>query len=331
MTVTDDTELKLGMSVKVLGTVASDYSTGVATSVESEADVLGTVSNLNAAAGTLQVQGLAITTDSEPVYEGVAALSGLVNGDAVKVYGQVWFDALNGNQVRASRIEKLSVAPSALVLSGTISLLDKTNQQVSLGNLTVHYNGAMFTGGVDASNISNGMVVRVRSTGAPVSGALAATSIKLWYPMALADNAPLSVDGVIGSFTAPNSFKVLGYAVDASNATISGGTSSTLTNGVKVEAAGVLHNGVLVANSVRIRQVPGTPGPARFTATGPIVLYNASTSTFKVQGQSIDASSNSVTFSGGTRAQLANQVKVTVVGSQVSNGVLIADSITFTP
>jgi hypothetical protein len=117
--------------------------------------------------------------------------------------------------------------------------------------------------------------------------------------------------------------------VDASNATISGGTSGTLANGVKVEATGVLHNGVLVGSSIRIRQVPGTPGPARYTATGPIVLYNSANYTFKVQGQSIDASSNSVTFSGGTRAQLANQVKVTVVGSQVTNGVLMADTITF--
>jgi hypothetical protein len=324
-TLLDDTELRLGMSVKVTGTVSADFSTGVASSVESEVDARGQVSNLNVSAGSMQVQGLNITTDPETVYDGVAGLGSLANGDWVKVYGQV----SGSDPLRASRIEKLSSAPSGLVISGAISQLDKTHQQFTLGNLTINYASAAFTGAIDANSISNGMVVRVRSSTAPVAGVLTASSIKLWYPLTLVEGAPLSVDGVIGAYAAPNSFKVLGYSVDASSATVSGGTASTLANGVKVEVTGLVHSGILVASSVVIRQVPGVAGPARYTATGPIVQF-VSASSFKVQGQAIDAS-GSVTYSGGTQAQLANQVKVTVVGSHVVNGVLIADTVTFNP
>ena len=326
LSLTDDTDLKLGMSVKVTGTVSTDFSTGTASSVESEVDARGQVSNISAAAGTLQLQGLDINTDSETVYDGVTGIAGLSNGDWVKVYGQAW----GSGQLRASRIEKLLVVPSGLVLSGTISQLDKINQRFVLGdlnsnNLTINYGAAAFTGAIDASSISNGMVVRVRSSTAPVAGVLGASSIKLWYPLTLVDNAPLSVDGVIGNYSGVNSFKVLGYSVDASGATVTGGTVSTLAiGGVKVEVTGLVHNGILVASSVQIRQVPGTPGHARYTATGPIVQF-VSASSFKVQGQAINASG----VSAGIQAQLANKVKVQVVGSSVVNGVLIADSVTF--
>lgn len=322
---TDDSSLKLGMSVKVLGTVSSDGSTGVASSVESQADAQGPVSNLNATTGSFGLHGLAVSTDSETVFDGITGLASLANGDWVKVYGQAW----GTGQLRASRIEKLTTAATP-ILSGTVSSLDTVQQTFAIAGQTVAYSGASFAGTLSAASLQNGMVVRVRSNTAPSGGVIAASSIALWYPLPTTEAAPLSVAGTITNYQSMGSFQVLGYAIDASAALLTGGPTSAVGNGVKVEAVGVLRNGVLVASKLALRQIPGTPGIARFIATGPVANY-VSLANFKVQGQAVDAS-GTVTFNGGTAAQLANRaVRVTVEGAQVLNGVLVANTVTFLP
>lgn len=321
----DESALKLGMSVKVTGSLEPDFLSGTAISVESALDARGPVSNLNAVAGTLQIQGLDVSTDSETVFEGVADLTGLSNGDWVKVYGQTW----GAGSIRASRIEKLG-APATLVLSGSVSGLNTSSQTFSLGNLSIQYGTAVFSGGVTASTLGNGALVRVRATTVATGGVLAATSIQAWYPLALTNNNALSVAGVITNFASLTSFHVLGYPVDASTAQVTGGPATAFGNGVKVEVAGLVQGGVLKASKIKIRQIPGTGGPANFTVTGPVGHF-VSVSSFKVQGQPVDASGSGVIFSGGTSSSLANALKVTVVGAKVVSGVLIADTVTFTP
>jgi hypothetical protein len=327
LTLGDDAALQLGMSVKVLGTLSTDRSSGVATSVESQAEAQGEVSGLNPAAGTFRVEGLDVSTDSETIYQGITALSQLANGDWVKLYGQAW----GNGELRASRIEKVS-ASAARVLSGTVGSLNTTAKTFVLGNHTVSYALATFSGALTASTLQDGQVVRVRSSSAPVLGVLTASRIGLWYPLPTTESAPLSVAGIVTNFTSLSStFKVLGYSVNASGAQLTGGTVAALGNGVKVEATGTLQNGVVVASKLALRQIPGTPGIARFTASGPVTNF-VSAADFKVQGQSVNASGMAVTFSGGTVGQLSTRaVKVTVVGSQVLNGVLVADTVTFVP
>lgn len=323
----DDAALKLGMTVKVMGSLEPDFLTGTATKVESGIDARGPISNLDSAAGTFKIQGLEVSTDSETIFEGVANLAGLSNTDWVKVYGQAW----GAGFIRASRIEKLSAA-STLILSGSVSSLDKTSQTFSLGNLTIQYGAAKFLGGVDASSLANGVLVRVRTTAAAAGGVLAVSSIQAWYPLPLTDSNALSVSGVITNYSSRSTFQVLGYAVDASTPTtlVTGGPASAMGNGVKVEVAGIVQSGVLKATKIKIRQIPGTGGPANFTATGPIGQF-VSASSFLVQGQPVDASGSGVTFSGGTSSNLKNAAKVTVVGESVVSGVLIAKTVTFTP
>jgi len=326
LNVVDDSALKLGMSVKVLGTVSADSSTGTASSVESQAEAQGQVSSLNAAAGTFSVEGLSVSTDTETIFDGVTALAQLANGDWVKVYGQAW----GAGQLRASRIEKIS-ASATRVLSGAVSGLNTAQQTFALGNYTVAYGSASFGGTLSAGTLQNGQVVRVRSSTGPTGSLLTASRLELWYPLPTTEAAPISVDGLITNYLSRGSFQVLGYAIDGSTAQLTGGPLSAVGNGVKVEATGTLHNGVLVAAKLALRQIQGTPGTARFTATGPVTSF-VSAASFKVQGQQVNASGGSVTFSGGTAAQLtAAAGKVTVVGSQVTNGVLIADTVTFLP
>ncbi|MGH6626725.1 MAG: hypothetical protein ACRECD_09315 [Burkholderiaceae bacterium] len=48
-----------------------------------------------------------------------------------------------------------------------------------------------------------------------------------------------------------------------------------------------------------------------------------------MQGEPVDASGSGVVFSNGNASNLADGTRVTVTGSQVVNGVLIANQVTF--
>ncbi len=54
-----------------------------------------------------------------------------------------------------------------------------------------------------------------------------------------------------------------------------------------------------------------------------------SAANFRVQGEPVDASGSGVVFSNGNASNLADGTRVTVTGSQVVNGVLIANQVTF--
>ncbi|MBL8337093.1 MAG: hypothetical protein JNM97_09980, partial [Rhodoferax sp.] len=123
---------------------------------------------------------------------------------------------------------------------------------------------------------------------------------------------------------------VLGAAVDASSAQITGGPAGSIGNGVKVEIVGTVRNGVLEASRVAIRHVPGTGGPVSYSLEGTIGAF-VSSGNFRVQGNRVDASGGGVVFVGGTAGNLANAVRVRIAGSAVSNGVLLADTVTFLP
>jgi len=61
---------------------------------------------------------------------------------------------------------------------------------------------------------------------------------------------------------------------------------------------------------------------------GTVGNYTSSAS-FRVRGQPVDASGSDVDFVNGSAADLRNGTKVTVSGSQVMDGVLIATQVIF--
>jgi len=205
--------------------------------------------------------------------------------------------------------------------------LVKASKTFMLGQLTVNYSTAVFTG-LDESSLANGVVVRARGATAPVGGVLTATKVQGWYAIPMADGVAVQLAGVITDFVSRGSFKVLGTPVDATNAQITGGPVGSLGNGVKVEVDGFMSGGVLVVKKLRIRNVPGTGGPASFTVIGAIGGFTPPAG-FRVRGQPVDAST--AVFENGTQSDLQNGRKVTVVGDRVVDGVLIAQHVTFSP
>ncbi len=315
----DTTELQIGMSARIAGKVNADFTSGVAATVVSAAELRGTVSAIDLKDGSFTVMGARVTTDNATVWAGAKGATDLVDDAVVQVWG---LPAAPGT-LRATRVQ-VAPATTAPLVTGTVQNLDRGAQQFTLGLLTVD-----FGPGIDAASLANGTIVRVRGTTAPAAGRFTATQVQGWYAIPSADGIALQLAGVVTDFAALGDFRVLGNKIDARNALITGGPVGAIGNGVKVEVDGFLSGQVLVVKKLRIRHVPGTGGPVSFTVIGPIANY-VSAADFIVRGQRVNASGSGTIFENGTAADLGNTRRVTVVGDRVVDGVLIAQRVSFT-
>jgi hypothetical protein len=108
--------------------------------------------------------------------------------------------------------------------------------------------------------------------------------------------------------------------VNAASAAVSGGSASTLADGVRVEVEGALAGGVLVAQTIQIESTPSTPTAE---VEGAITSFT-SISSFVIAGQRIDATR--ATFTHGTAQDLAVG-RIAHVKGPVVSGVLVAATI----
>jgi hypothetical protein len=321
----DTSELQIGMSVRIAGKIDSQFTAATAQQVVSAAELRGAVSAIDLAGGSFVVMGTTVTTDNATVWSGGNSLSDAIAASQV----QVWGLPSTPGTLRATRVE-LKPASAEPLVTGFVQNLDRIGKSFTLGQIAVRYSGALLSGGIDESTLAEGAIVRVRGTVAPFAGIFNATKVQGWYAIPVQNSAAVQLAGVVANYNGLGDFKVLGTAVNASNALITGGLASSIGNGVKVEVDGFMTNGVLVVKKLRIRNVPGAGGPVDFTLIGAIGGYQ-SASDFRVQGRRVDAGRVGTAFEGGSIAELANGRRVTVVGDTVENGVLIAKRVTFTP
>jgi hypothetical protein len=319
----DAASLQIGMSVKVIGPVDTGFTTGTARQVLSAPELRGPISGADLGTGSFTVMSTTVTTDEQTVWADASGLAALPAGATV----QVWGLPVTPGVLRATRVEQRPASATPIV-TGRVQNLDVVTRTFTLGSLTVHYGAAAFAGEVDASTLANGTLVRVRAAGQVLPGVIAATLVESWYTVPRANGTTVQLEGVITDYTALGAFRVLGTPVDASSAQITGGLPSAIGNGVKVEVGGTLSNGVLVATKLKLRHVPGMGGPASFTLIGAVGAFN-SASDFRVRGQPVNAGRPGVVFVNGTAANLANGAAVTVSGTQVLNGVLVATRVSF--
>ena len=323
----DVSALKLGMTVRVTGTLSADLTQGTATLVVSAADLRGAVSGLSASDGTFKVLGVQVSTDPATVYAGgLMAFSGLANGTSVQVHGLPGDDG----QLHATRIERLAAAQEP-VLTGYVQELDRGARTFRIGTQRVSYAAADFPGDWPPSRLADGVVLRVRAR--TVASTLAATSVEPWNPTPLRDGSRLSLGGLVSDYSGVTSLRIDGVPADISGARLTGSVNVTMANGARVEATGTMRGGVLQVSTFRIRQSAPTPAiaaplaePTSFSARGSVGAYR-SPADFKVQSQDVDASG--ATFVGGTAKDLGPSRKVLVTGSRVRDDVLVADQVEF--
>ncbi|MGO4393147.1 DUF5666 domain-containing protein [Variovorax sp. M-6] len=323
VTLADAATLQIGMTAKVTGPVDAAFANGVAKQVVSAVELRGAVSAIDPIGGSFVVLGTTVTIDETTVWADVPGLAGLVAGTTV----QVWGLPSRPGVLRATRVEQ-AAANAAPVVTGTVEQLDRARGTFALGTLSVAYGSAAFAAGIDAGTLANGAIVRVRANTQAAAGLLDATSVENWYAIPKAGGTPIQLEGVIGNYTALGSFQLLGTTIDASAAQVTGGAAAKIGNGVTVAVGGTLVNGVLVATKLKIVHIPGGGALPSYTLIGTVGNF-ASPASFRVRGQPVDASRPGVVFVNGTQAGLANGTKVTVLGAQVVNGVLIATHVSF--
>jgi len=323
--ITEDSDaLRLGMTVLVTGSIQPDLMTGTATTVLSVPEFRAAVSALNAAGGWMEVSGTRVLVDEATIYDGFTSLSSIAVGSTVQVYAL----PVGDGGWRASRIERKN-SSLPLILSGAVGQLDTVSKTFSLGGMLINYGAASFGGTLVESSLANGMVVYVRATALPVNGVLNAQQIRRGHALPTGGSFAASLLGIVSGFEGLNTdFLMYGQRVNIASAQITGGPVSSIGNGVRLEVAGTMAGGVLIAKRARIRYVPGAGGPASFQLIGTVGQYR-SVADFRVNGQPVDASSKSVVFTNGAAKDLRNGVRVSVHGSHLVSGVLRATEIRF--
>jgi len=317
--------IALGMVVDVSAGPASTNANGdtvaTARTVKVISAIKGLVQAHNAGLGTLTVLGQSVVTDTATV------LSGLPNGLAdlsdnvtqVEVYA---FYDNTLNRYLATRVERLSVAPSNYKIRGEISSLSTGAKTFNLGGITVSYNG------LTVGSLSNGQIVRVTMATTPVGVTYSAQSVD-GATRSLSEGESVKIEGLVSDFTSLSSFLVDGTPVNAGgNVVFNNGTGANVANGTRVEAEGTVLGGVLVASKVSIKDSTGSDVKAKLIGT--MSALNRSANTFSLKGLTViyidpDYANNTGTRidapSGlGTDSDLSDNLSVEAEGTLSTDG-----------
>lgn len=239
-------QLKVGQIVAVQGTL-NGATSGNASRVKFAADVIGPITKLDVAGGTLTVLGQQIKVDAATVYAesiqpaGVAALS---VGAGVEISA---FRTASG-ELLASRVD-LQAAGSPLQVRGAIEALNADARTFQINNLTIAYTPAAVNG-----SLTNANTATVTSGEAPSAGTLQAATIDVsnGIPGAAA-GVNGQVQGLITSLNSAGSFYVGDQLVVTNTETRLALQGRTLQANLAVKVRGTFDaSGALVAKQVHV-------------------------------------------------------------------------------
>lgn len=245
-----ETDLKIGMVVRVTGSVNGDHLSGNAQNIEFEGELVGPVDAapiITPTGGTLKVFGQTVIVDSTTVFDNATGLKDLLSGTIVEVSGL----RDSTGQIHATRIEVKNAASANFQVKGSISEVTATTFR--LGSLTVNYANAV-PENFPSAGLSNGLFVKVNSSTVPVNGVLVATNVKVQSDgIGAQEQDEEEVEGYVTGL-AGNNFAINGQAVTVNAQTqYENGMAAALVNNARVEVEGTIVNGVLVANKVKFR------------------------------------------------------------------------------
>jgi len=274
-----ESQLLVGQVVTVGGATASS-TTGTANSIAVTTKLVGPVSAIDLAGGTVTVLGQTVQIAGDTsVATGIAPtdVGGLLVGSLVAIDGYRTSDGFI-----ASRFD-LAAAGRALRVAGLVANLDTTAQTFPLGGTTIDYSTA--SGGLPAQ-LTNGSYV-IASGGtvtdtATLRAALIATQAEV--PVG-ASGASGTVHGAVTRFGSASDFDVGGQAI-ATSATTSyqSGVSTDVAADVELEVSGT-YGATGVLNATTVALVPA----ANVRVVGPITAIDTAGKTLTVAGITIGA------------------------------------------
>lgn len=234
--------VRTGVVAQIAGAISTDGTRGIANAINVSRVLLSRLSFVGTGGTGLKAAGLTLAPQNDAVLVGFRAVSDLAVGDTVDVYGFVDVASLT---VRATRIERVTAA-AASELRGVITAV--TSSTLVVDGISIDATHATLSGFDGGPQVGDSVVVE----GAVVSDGIVASSVTATSPSEPADDADAEVEGSVLSIVGPGDFFVDSVEIDATGATVSGGTLADIVVGSQVQVHGAIVDGVLVADSVEI-------------------------------------------------------------------------------
>lgn len=289
--------LAIGQVVEIRGSVNSDGVTGTASSIGYYSALKGPVTAVNVGAGTVTVFGQVVNVTATTLFEDVSGLAALAVGNVIEVYGL----PAAGGAITATRIEREATTISAFggeyrirgVVSGTVATAPGV--RFTVGTVTVQVTDTADTN-VVRGTITDGVFVKVRLAKTEISpNTYTATRVRVKERVYESGVSKAEVQGLISEFTSSSAaFKVNGYPVQlGTTVTYEDGAVGDLANDVRIEAKGVVTNGVLVISKVEFDDesndggADGSDAPYEFFGVATCTACGSTTGSFEVRGVTV--------------------------------------------
>ena len=296
-------QLRIGMVVRLEASENSDGITGVATSVFYDDSIEGPITSVPVIpvgqpdVKEFSVMGQTISVNASTIFEDVSFTTLALN-DVVEISG---FPDQSGT-IFATRVEKkgsFSGAEVEVELHGVIADLNLVPDQFKIGSLIINISKPPVLDDL-SSGLSNGLNVEVKgryqSNGTIIADEIEGEDDDNSGNNVSGTTGSLSLHGLVTSFV-NGVLKVNGITVDTS--AISTSTLDLIAQGIEIEVDGQMTNGILVATSIEIRS-----SEARFEAN--ISEVNV---TNKTIGISYPGITGVVTLTFNTQSQLTDDIQ----------------------
>lgn len=305
-------DLRLGMLAEVIASTLVTTNTGTsatAASVRFGSQIIGPVDSVDVSHSKLVVFGQSVRVTTSTVFDVAAAggLSALAGGDLVEVYAQ--FDVSTRTYV-ARRIERHATV-GAYKLRGVVSALSTADRTILVGGQVISY--AFVTPNDPATTLAPGTMVRVTLYPTRLGTAWQALSLSK-DATPVSDRESAEVDGRISAFTSATQFVLNGLPVDAAAASFPSGRAGVVL-GARVEVAGSIRSGVLVATMIKIEDDESEG----FELEGTISAPDAVGKTFVVRNVTVVYTATT-RFDSSTAADILAGREVSVKGSLSADG-----------
>lgn len=281
------TDLKLGMTVTVRGTLNQDKITGSANTVMITSELEGPVGatpveDTTNNSKTFSVLGRTIIANPATVFDGSAFdYTSIDQNDVIEVSGYI----NNSGALLATRIEKkgtLAPGVTQVEVTGTILNATKVLSSVSF-ELDVNGTALVIThnGTTDfATLVGQTLIVKGVFNN---NTAITASEINIKDNILDNQDSDVEIEGIITNYVSDSSFMVNGQRIDASAATLSP-ANLVLANNVKVEVEGTLNTGnILIASEIESKTAE-----FQLTTTVSAVTPASNTITLTYNGSTID-------------------------------------------
>lgn len=329
-----ESELKVGMRVRVDGVFSSADNTGTAGRIEVIREVRGPMDD-NAVDNVLnrfRVAGQTVLVNPATLFDnavGLLALQALQAGTLRHPEVEVHGAADDAGFIHATYIRKgaddFPIASDDVEVRGKVGGLDPLAFRFLIGSLPVSYSGAgLVKVNWPLTGIANGQYVEAkgRITAAGGAGTLNASRIEVLDNTVGGNNDPVRVEGYVVSGASKDSFVLLGpggqVTVNGVGATLSGGA---VAPGRKVQVEGEVSGATLRASVVRVRPAGSVKIEAAVSGAPDTAAGNFTVLTKKIQ---TDGYTRFKDDAGGSRTfgltELRANDNVLVVGSYDAAG-----------